>query len=183
MRLIAAIGLLFLALIVMPASASAQALPQPVVLVIDTDRILKEATVMKNVRDQLEKIRTSYQGEITKEEDELRRMDQELGQQRQLLSPEAFQQRRQELQQRASALQVKARTRRRQLDQAEAGAMQKVRAALIEITQALMKERSANVVVPRAVLLALDERLDATADALKRLNAKLPTAKVEVPKG
>ncbi|MSO75737.1 MAG: OmpH family outer membrane protein [Alphaproteobacteria bacterium] len=183
MRAVTFACLLILALIPIVGPAEAQPLPQPVVMVIDTDRILKEATVMKNVREQLDKIRTSYQGEITKEEDELRRMDQELGQQRQLLSQEASQQRRQELQQRASALQVKARTRRRQLDQAEAGAMQKVRGVLVEITRALMTERGANVVVPRGVLLALDERLDSTAEALKRLNVQLPATKVEVPKG
>ena len=183
MRLVTFTCLVILALSLVAGPAEAQPLPQPVVMVIDTDRILKEATVMKNIGEQLEKIRTSYQGEITKEEDELRRMDQELGQQRQLLSPEALQQRRQELQQRAAALQEKARTRRRQLDQAQAGAIQKVRAVLVEITRALMTERGANVVIPRGVLVALDERLDSTAEALKRLNAKLPAAKVEVPKG
>src|SRR3546814_3315299 len=91
-----------------PVIAQAQEIPAPTVMVIDTNRIMTEAKAMKNIRDQIERIRGAFQNEIKKEEDELRAADQDMAGQRQLLSPEAFNQRRQELQQRAAALPVRS---------------------------------------------------------------------------
>lgn len=166
-----------------PSTSMAQSIPQPVVMVIDTARIMGEAQAMKAIRDQIDQLRGSYQSEIKKEEDELRRADQEMAQQRQVLSPEAFNQRRQDLQQRAAALQVKARTRRSQLDQALRDAVQEVRARLLKIVEAVAQRHGANIVVQKSDLVYADSRTEFTDEVLRQLNAELSTVRVEAPKG
>src|SRR3546814_11547774 len=61
-----------------PVIAQAQEIPAPTVMVIDTNRIMTEAKAMKNIRDQIERIRGAFQNEIKKEEDELRAADQDI---------------------------------------------------------------------------------------------------------
>src|SRR5690606_34478055 len=134
-RVAAAVLLALAAMLPIGQARAQQQIPPPVVMVIDTNRIMAEARAMKSIREQIDRIRSSFQAEIKRDEDELRRLDQEIAQQRQLLSAEAFNQRRQDLQQKAAALQVKARTRRSQLDQALRNAMQTVRATLVRIVE------------------------------------------------
>ena len=166
-----------------PVSAQAQAIPTPVVMVIDTNRIMSEARSMQAIRDQIERIRAGFQTEIKKEEDELRRADQEMAEQRQLLSAEAFNQRRQELQDRAASLQITARTRRTQLDQGLRDAIQVVRATLIDLVQATAQKHGANVVIQKSDLVWADARMEFTDEVLRQLDAKLSTVKVEMPRG
>ncbi|SRR5690606_12890823 len=172
-----------LLLLATPSLSIAQSIPQPVVMVIDTAKIMAEARAMNSIRDQIDQIRSSYQAEIKREEDELRRADQEMAQQRQVLSPEAFNQRRQELQQRASALQVKARTRRTQLDQALRDAVQVVRNRLLKIVETVAQRHGANVVVQKSDLVYADDRMEFTDEVLAQLNAELSTVTVETPRG
>lgn len=174
------VSLLFL---VASGPVVAQAIPQPVVMVIDTGKIMAEARAMNSIRDQIDQIRSNYQAEIKREEDELRRADQEMAQQRQVLSPEAFNQRRQDLQQRASALQVKARTRRTQLDQALRDAVQVVRNRLLKIVEAVAQRHGANVVVQKSDLVYADDRMEFTDEVLAQLDAELSTVTVETPRG
>ena len=168
-----------------PAAAQqrqAQGIPAPTVMVIDTNRIMAEARAMKAIRDQIDRIRGSFQAEIKRDEDELRRLDQEIGQQRQLLSPEAFNQRRQDLQQKAAALQVKARTRRSQLDGALRNAMQTVRGTLVQIVQNIAQRHGANIVVQKSDLVFADQRMEFTDEVLRQLDAQLPNVTVQLPR-
>ncbi len=165
------------------AAQQSGGIPVPTVMVIDTNRIMTEAKAMQMIRDQIERIRIGFQNEIKQEEDELRKADQDMAEQRQLLSPEAFNQRRQELQKRAAALQVTARTRRTQLDQSLRNAIQVVRTTLIELVQATAEKYGANVVIQKADLVWADTRMEFTDEVLRQLDAKLSSVKVEVPNG
>lgn len=160
----------------------AQQIPAPTIMVIDTNRIMAEARAMRAIRDQIDRIRSSFQAEIKRDEDELRRLDQEIAQQRQLLSPEAFNQRRQDLQQKAAALQTKARTRRSQLDAALRNAMQTVRGTLVRIVQNIAQRNGANIVVQKSDLVFADQRMEFTDEVLRQLDAQLPNVTVEVPR-
>ena len=166
-----------------PASAQANAIPTPTVMVIDTNRIMSEAKSMQSIRDQIERVRTNFQNEIKKEEDELRRAEQAMAEQRKLQTAEAFDQARRDLQERAAALQVTARTRRTQLDQALRNAIQIVRTTLIELVQATAQKYGANVVIQKSDLVWADKRMEFTDEVLRQLDAKLSTVKVELPRG
>lgn len=184
MRFLAALAVAAMAAAAAPVPAVAQSktIPAPVVMVIDTNRIMSEAKSMQSIRDQIERIRNSFQNEIKKEEEELRRADQAMGEQRKLQSAEAFDQRRRELQERAAALQVTARTRRTQLDQALRNAIQVVREQLIELVQTTAQKHGANVVIQKSDLVWADQRMEYTDEVLRQLDATLSTVKVELPR-
>lgn len=169
--------------LIAPVGVQAQSkIPAPTIMVIDTNRIMAEAQAMKAIRDQIDRIRGSFQAEIKRDEDELRRLDQEMAQQRQLLSPEAFNQKQQDLRQRAAALQTKARQRRSQLDQALRNAMQTVRGTLVRIVQGIAQRNGANIVVQKSDLVFADQRMEFTDEVLRQLDAQLPNVAVEVPR-
>lgn len=167
----------------LPAAAQGKGIPTPTVMVIDTNRIMSEAKSMQSIRDQIERIRTSFQNEIKKEEDELRRADQAMAEQRKLQTAEAFDQARRDLQERAAALQVTARTRRTQLDQGLRNAIQVVRTRLIALVQATAEKYGANVVIQKSDLVWADKRMEFTDEVLRQLDATLSTVKVELPRG
>jgi Skp family chaperone for outer membrane proteins len=180
--LIAAIALAVPVAGVLPAAAQQRA-PAPVILVVDTQKIMGEAKSMRTIRDQIDGVRNQFSAEIKAEEDALRRADQEMSQQRQVLSPEAFEQRRRDLQQRAAALQAKARTRRSQLDQALRTAVTTVRTRVIRLAQGSAQRRGANIVMQKSDLVYFDPSMEVTDEILRQLDAELPSVRVEVPRG
>jgi Skp family chaperone for outer membrane proteins len=160
----------------------AQKVPAPVIAVVDTQLILRDATAAKNIRSQVDKLREKFRKEIGEEEESLRVADRELAQQRQLLSSEAFSKRRQELQSQIATLQRKAQDRKRQLEKAVRGAMRAFQENMLKVTAELARERGANLVLPKSQVLLVDGTLELTSEALKRLNARLTKVKVELPK-
>src|SRR5690606_23378534 len=78
---------------------AADPLPQARIAFIDVQGVLRASEAARTVRDQIEAQRSRYQEEISKQERELRAMEQELVQQRSVLAPDAFQQRRQQFEQ------------------------------------------------------------------------------------
>ena len=73
-------------------------------------------------------------------------------------------------------------TKRQALQQTYNEAMTKVENAALQIIADVAKERKANMVVAKAALLYMEDGLDVTAEVTQRLDAKLPTMPVELPK-
>ena len=69
----------------------------------------------------------------------------------------------------------------RSLDKAGSDALGKVHRQFQEITVALAKERSIQLIVPRSGLLYVDERYDISDEVLKRLNKQLPSVTLVLP--
>lgn len=158
------------------------ALEAPVIAVVDLQKILRESLAGQSVGKQLGTIRKGFEDEIRKDESALRQADRDLASQRALLAPEAFAQRQQELRGRLAGLQRKANERRRALDIALQTAMNKVRNVLFRVATDLAKERNINVMLPKNSVLLIAKSLDLTEVVMERLNAKLKSVKVEVPK-
>jgi Skp family chaperone for outer membrane proteins len=82
---------LFLAAALLPLAArgpaGAQQAPQTVVAVVDVQKILEESKASKTVQAALDKQRTAFQNDISKQENTLRTADQDLSRQRATLSP------------------------------------------------------------------------------------------------
>ena len=84
--------------ILMLAAASAIALSAPAfaedakpqVAVVNIQEVMKDSTVAKNVREQLESKQKTFQSEIAKKEEDLQKEDKELAKQKSVLSKDAF---------------------------------------------------------------------------------------------
>jgi Skp family chaperone for outer membrane proteins len=163
------------------AKASETKLPNPVIAIIDVQRILQESLAAKNVQQQLESQRAKFQTEIESEENGLRQAEQDLTKARDQISADAYSEREQQLRQRFLAVERHVQARRKMLDQAFTDSMNAVRASLLDIVDHIAHERGANLVLVKQQALWVDKPLDVTDDVLNRLNAKLPQVAVTMP--
>ncbi len=180
-RLTLAAALTCVAVLFGPSVASAAKVPVPAIAVVDVQVILRDSTAAAGIRDQMEKHQTSFQNEITQQENALRNADQDLVQKKAVLSAEAYQAQVQEFQKKVATLGELVQKRKRQLDEAFGKSMKQVQDALMDVVQQQMKESGANVVLPRTAVVEVAKEMDITQETLKRLNQKLPSVKVVVP--
>lgn len=175
-----ALGLALLAALAWPgADARAQQLPPTVAAVIDYQRILREASAARSIREQIEQRRSAYQDEISEEEQRLQEADQAFAKQRSLLTPEALAERRREFEQEVVEVQRLVQERRRELDRASSLALNEVKKELIEIVTGIAEERGFNLVLPSSEVLFFARQIDLTEEVLAQLDARLP--QVQVP--
>ncbi len=186
MQLGAAIFLLvFCWAVWLPGRAGAQdpvtATPQPVILVVDYRQVLQDAVATRSVQTALESVRAAYQEEFVALEQELRQINQDLAEDRATLGPEEMAQRRAEFEQRVAEAQREAGSRRIALEGAQSRAMEQVQAVLLEVIAEIMRERGANMVLGKSQIVWVDSALDISAEALRRLDERLPSVDVTVP--
>ena len=163
-------------------AASQSAIPAPVILIVDMQQILREAKAAKAVQTVINDQYSSYSKEVAKQEDELQQGRAELERQRTVLAPDAWNLRARELQQRYDGLSQVFQGRRQGLQQSLNDAMGKVENAALEIIADIVKERRANLVLAKQAVLFEAEGMDVTAEAIKRLDQKLPSVPVNLPK-
>lgn len=158
-----------------------QALPTPVIAVVDVQRILQESTAARSVQTAIEAKRDAYQKEITAMEDKLRAAEQDLNKQKTVLAPDAFNKRQSDFQKQVADLQRTVQTRKRALDQALDGAMVQVQKAMVDIVGEVAMEKGANMVLARHQFIIHATAFDQTDLVLKRLNERLPKVDVVIP--
>jgi len=157
-------------------------LPASVVAVVDVQFILQEDAASKSIQKQLEAQRETYQNEISKQEDRLRAAEQELNRQRSIVSPDEFAQQRREFEQQVADVQRTVQARKRVVDQAFNESMTKVRDAVLQIVTEVAGEQKATLVLAKQQVVLAEKSLDLTSTVLERVNKKLPSVPVTVPK-
>jgi Skp family chaperone for outer membrane proteins len=159
--------------------AHAQAgLPTAVAVVVDYQRILRDAKAAQAIRTQIDARRKALQDQFAKEEKRLFDADKELAKQRGVLSPEAFAEKRKAFEEDVVRVQRQAQQRRRQLDQVATIALGEVRNAMVEIVGALAEQRKFNLVLPSSAVLLFSPSIDLTDEVMMQLDKRLPTVKV-----
>jgi outer membrane protein len=154
-----------------PLRAEAQPLPTPVILIVDLQQILQDAKAAKAVQAVINQEFSSYTKEVAQQEDELQKSRTELERQRTILAPDAFNTRARDLQQRYDELGQVVQGRRQSLQQ-----------SLNEAIADMVKERRANLVIEKQAVVFEAEGMDITADAIARLDQKLASVPVNLPK-
>lgn len=149
--------------------------------IVDMQRIQRDAAASKSIQAQLQKQVATDKQDITKEENELRKIETELGQQRALISPEAFAERRRVFEQRVSNLQRDVQNKNRELDKSRAAALQTVQNALREVIEQMVTERRLILILTKDQTVFSAPELEITDEVIKRLNAKLPSVNVPLP--
>lgn len=161
---------------------SPSALPAPVILIVDMAQILQQAKAAKQVQSELNQQYSLYSKEVAKQEDELQKASTELERQRTVMAPDAYNLRARELQQRYDQLGKSVQAKRQALQQSLNEAMTKVKTAALEVVADIVKERKANLVLEKQAVVYEPEGMDVTPDALQRLDKKLPSVPVNLPK-
>ncbi len=166
------------------AKAQEQTTTQPQSLriaVIDMKAIRKNSTAMNSIREQIGEYRAGFQGEIQKEEEELRKANQELSRQRSILSPAAFAEERKKFETRLSQVQRNVQKRRKELDLLRDTAMLEVQKVLNKIIATIAEENGLGIVLRRDNTVLAARSLEITEPVIKRLNKQLSSVTVPKP--
>lgn len=161
-----------------PQAAHAQQLPGTVAVVVDYQRILRDAKAARSIREQIEERREAYLSQLSTEEKRLHEADRELAQQRSVLSAEVFASRRREFEQQVLEVQRLTQERRRELESISTAALNEVRQAVIEVMGKLADSRGFNLVLPSSGVLLFSPEIDLTDEVLALLDKRLPDVKV-----
>ena len=170
-----------------PAPAAPAAAPRPLppkgalLVIIDIAQVVRDSAAARAMRTQAERQQAALRAEDEKTDKDLRAAEQELVQQRTILAPEAFNQKRRDFERRVNEAQQSAQGKRRDLEEAFAAAQRRIEAAMNEVVIEVAKENDYKAVLPRAVVVASHDSIDITDEVLQRLNKKIPTVSVSTP--
>lgn len=144
------------------------------IMIVDSQRILREAEAVKHLQADIEAERDAFRDELREHEAELRDDDAALIRERPDLTNEEYLQRRRELEQRFAGYQSQISQRREALEGRFSRSMRTIENRLLEIVGRLAEERGIDLVLPKSAVLLADPRYEATEEVMKRLNRTLP---------
>ena len=160
----------------MMVSASAYAATQ--VATVDVQEVMTKSTAVQSINKQLESRRQGFQEQMSKKEDQLRNVDQELSKQRGVLSSEAFEKKKKEFRDDVARAQRDLQQKKGQLDKAAAKAMTEVQQSVQKIIEGMSKEKNFDMAIATGQLLWAKPEMDVTQAVIQRLNQSLPDVKV-----
>ena len=143
------------------------------IAIIDMQRILRESIAVQAMQQEIDRLRSLYQTELQKKEEEIRSTDQELLRQRSILTADAYAKKRQDLERKVAGMQREIQEQRRGLDELFGKGMNQVRHELVEIVKEIATERAADLVLAKANVVLVRPDLEITDEALARLNQRL----------
>jgi outer membrane protein len=148
------------------------------VLVVDIQALLQNSKSAKMVSQQIAQKRNEYQKEMSQQEETLRKERDALQHQQASLSQEAFSQKGREWQQKLNDFDRNMQTKRQILEKANTEGVEKIQETALKIITDLAKERKANIVFLRNMLVLYSPEFDVTDDVLQKLDEQLPTLTV-----
>jgi outer membrane protein len=175
--------LLFFNAIAIPGEVLGQNFPETMIAVIDFQTLERDALAARNIRSQMETYRSQYAAIISKEEEQLRQLEQELKRQRTILSPEAFSQRRRGFEDSVARLQRQVQHRTRRLERSIETSLASVNKVLGPIIKELSAELGFTLVLDKRQVRYFDDSFDITPVVLQRLDQRLPEVVVPPPEG
>lgn len=164
-----------------PLGARSQQVAAPVIITVDVQQILRDSLVAKDVQAQMDQRTDRYTKEVTDQENELQRTQEELEKERSTLAPDDFNTKMRDFQRRYDTLDNRVQATRQGLQQSYNDAMTKVENTALQIISDIAAERKANLVVAKAAVLFEAPELDITQEVIKRLDVKLPQVQLTTP--
>lgn len=151
------------------------------VAVVDLTYIAQNAAAAKAVRAQVDKEEAGYRADFNKRNNDLRTAYQELQGQMGLLGPDAQRDRRVAFEQRAADFEREVDFRKRDVQNRAGNAMKKVEDTLKTVLLDIAEERKLTLILHKDAAPFYNSQMDLTNEAMKRLDAKLPTIKLAPP--
>lgn len=167
------------------APAESASVPAPVIAVIDFQRVVRQSTAGKSVRQQIDERQAEFQKEVKKIQQELEKARSELTERPANMTDEEFEKRRRRMRKRVADLQSLVQRRKRDLDQVFNAGMRQVDLALVEVLKKLAEEQGINLILNagrgRGLVLFAENRIVITDEALRRLDQRLPRVDLTKP--
>ena len=180
---LASLAALALILALLPASAQTAAPPPaPVIVMVDMQQLVYNSKAGKGVQGQMEKQRQAFSKEVAQQEDELQKARTELERQRATLPPDQFEAKGRQFQQRLQELDRSVQAKQKAWQAVYSEAMNKVEESALQVVAEIAAEHQANLVIQKAAVIFGKDGFDITADAMQRLDQRLPAVAVNQPK-
>lgn len=164
------------------AFAPARAESPQKIAVVDLDVIMRDSSAAKGIQDQMKDHLEDFRKAVKEQEDKFRAEREDLVKQRNVLSPDAFNNKQRELEQKATDTELEFRRREQRIRQAGGNAQQELQKVLLAVVADVAKKEGVAIVMPKGALLYAGDTKDITKSALQQLNSKLPAVKVTLPK-
>jgi Skp family chaperone for outer membrane proteins len=163
---------------VIPDTGAGKAAPQPKIVVLDLTAVMRASKVGADVAAQIQAYAAQTKTELSGRGQALESEAKQIS----ALPPEQKQQRAAAFQTKQAAFQQDVQGKENQMKTAFAQAQGVIGKALDPILKQITAERGANLVLEkRAVPMLEDPSIDITADAIAKLDAKMPSYKVTIP--
>jgi outer membrane protein len=179
--LIAALGVLLVGSSIHPAPAFGQAseLPQPIVGVVDWDLVMNESKAGKSARGQLEKQAAAFKEEYKKQRKAFDASEAKLQAQQKSLSDAELKQKVDELNAQGAKIEKALSQQDKALDANYKKAREQIGTALTGVVSDIAKKRGLTLVLKKSDVVVFAQEYDITDDAMKQLDAKLPSIKLQ----
>jgi Skp family chaperone for outer membrane proteins len=148
------------------------------IAIVNIQEIMKDSTAAKSIKDQLEAKQKTFQAEMSKKSEALQKEEQDLGKQRSVLSPDAWDKKANAFKAKAADAQKEVQSKRAELDNAFSSALNEIQKTVFDIVSGIAKDKGYSVVLPTSQLLYADSSLDITKTVLTKLNSTLPKVTV-----
>lgn len=158
----------------------AQATTNATIITVDRNSFFTDSAAAKDIAKQVKTLREGIEADLKKKMEGLTTERDQLAGQQTILTQDVFETKAKQLQERFVALQAEAENKQRQLQAAVAKAQSKILEAVSPVLDAILKEKKANLMLERGIIVKGAVDIDVTATAMLRLNEKLPTVKVDL---
>ncbi len=144
--------------------------------ILDVEQVTRKSLMAKDIARQIDSKRRKFMGEIKKEENALRKSDDELQKQRVILSPEAFTEEARKFRLKTTALRKKVQIRNQELSQLRSTANQALQGAIQKALTEVTKLHRYNLVLRYSpqIILVRPDYLDISQFVLDQLNKNVP---------
>jgi Skp family chaperone for outer membrane proteins len=156
--------------------------PAPVIVMVDMQQLVYNSKAGKGVQGQMDKQRQAFSKEVAQQEDELQKARAELERQRTTLAPDQFEAKGRQFQQRLQELDRTVQAKQKAWQATYSEAMNKVEEGALQVVAEIAAEHQANLVIQKAAVIFGKDGFDITADAMQRLDQRLPAVAVNQPK-
>lgn len=163
-----------------PLAHAADASKKGSIAVVDLQYLIANSKAGASIRNQLDKQRNSYRGQIERQEKDLRKAEQDLIAQQAKLSKDDLMKKRKAFQDKVIAAQREVQKRRVAFDKAYVSALEKLREHIVKIVADIAGKNSISLVLNRQEVVLVDTKMDITKEVLSKLDSKVSSIPVQV---
>ena len=161
---------------------SAEKLNKANIVIFDMGRVLRDSAAARGMRQSVNDRRSTFQAAIESKRVILKGEEEQLRQQKSLLSPEGISKKQRLLEQKYSVLRQKREEYTKLLNEEVNRARIKLRKVMLSILTEVMKQKGADISMERGAVLVFDEQLNVTEEVLKALDENFSEIKIELPR-
>ena len=150
------------------------------IAVVDVQALLTKSEAAISIEKQIDEYKERFVGEIAKQEQELRDMEKELGEQRSKLGKDEFASKAKAFEEKLIETRKLAEKKRRAFDEASAKALDTLRETLYGVVQELAREKGFTLVISKQNVILGEQSIDLTDETMTMLNKKVSSITLDI---